>query len=180
MSDNPWTNDDSDQSEGAPKALRDHAKQLDKQLKDAQAALEKANDQIASLTKANHQTTLDGLLKDVPPSAAKWLKRDFTAENIDPSAEAVQKWLAENGGDFGYKPEGDKPAGEAPKTPEDQDLSPETLAAYQAIQEISGTNAEGGNATIQQIQALDQNPNASYEDLVKAFRAMGAPLASNA
>lgn len=167
-----------DESNNGPRALRE--------------ALEKANKRVSELEKANSDLTakvsqfsLASVLaeKKVPGNIAKWLKRD----NVEPTAEAVDKWLEENGADFGWKPGAQEAsegatAEEAPaqgqQAPQSV-LTPEEQAQYQLAQAaMSGASGAPGqpldamNAAVEQIAAK----NLSWEDTIRALAEAGIPI----
>lgn len=121
--------EDDDEQGQAPSGLR---KALDKANK-AKADLEK---QLADLRKDLATQRLGDLMKErnVPANIQRWMKRD----EVEATAEAVDKWLDENGADFGYKPEAEQQEKEAPKqeevaSPKQEEhsvLSEEDIAAY--------------------------------------------------
>lgn len=170
---------ENDNEANGPKALRE--------------ALEKANKRVAELEKANSDLTskvsqfsLASILseKKVPGNIAKWLKRD----SVEPTAEAVDKWLEENGADFGWTPGAQEAsegatAQEAPaqgqQAPQSV-LSPEEQAAYQHAQDaLSGASGAPGQpldayaAAVAQIDAK----GLSLEDTIAALRDAGIPIA---
>lgn len=141
-----------DENEQGPKALRD--------------ALEKANKKLAELAAQNETlqkqastATLASLLseKKVPANIQRWIKRDEVA----PTPEAVDKWLEENGADFGYKPgstEGSE--GEPPKEASAQAapaaqsvVTPELQAMYEWYQEAMGGSSSAPRMPADQAKA---------------------------
>ena len=176
MSNDIWSTEDPNENANVPKALRDHVKNLEKQLKDLTADLEKAKDQNAELARARNQATLETLLKDIPPRVTKWMKRDFDADKTEPSKEAVEKWLAENGEDFGYKPgEPEKPAPQPDGQQASPEVPPEIQAAYQAIQAFN-EGQTGDTSQIEQRLAELGKQDLSFQEMVAGLRDMGAPL----
>lgn len=177
-----------EQNENGPKALRE--------------ALEKANKKLAELEKANAEKdtqlakqSLANVLRDkkVPDSIQKWIKRDEVA----PTEEAVEKWLEENGSDFGWKPggqeasEGAKPE-EAPTqgapAPQASVLSEAEIAAYARVQAaLGGTSGAPAIPADQQKAAVDAVASqvnlgysaTNYEDVVRMLRDKGIPMGGN-
>lgn len=177
--------DDEQQNGGALRA------QLEKALKDLKAAQE----ENAKLSKSVKTVTLDNLLRDknVPANIQRWMKRD----EIEPTPDAVDKWLAENGEDFGYKPgvtetAAEKPsesqqvaATEAPTEPSVPSvLTPEDIAQLERIQGLlaAGTGqtvfSDAADTAVATVESK-LGPNASLEDVVAELRAQGIPIESS-
>lgn len=171
-----WNADADDVDTESPRGLREYAKSLEKQVKEATAKLEKASEQIKELTSRNATANLNDALRElkVPDRIAKWVRRD----EVEPTKEAVEKWLKENGEDFGYKPEGE-PA-EKPTTqtaPEAQTtLPPEIQAAYEAISAFTQGRTDQASPLDEQVAALGKADDLDYAGLVDKLREMGAPL----
>jgi hypothetical protein len=185
MSYDAYDDDDQQQSGGALRA------QLEKALKDLKAVQE----ENAKLSANVKTATLENLLRDkqVPPNIQRWMKRD----GVEPTAEAVDKWIAENGEDFGYKPgvqtgnvtdsaekpEGQQsPAEEAPAASAVASvLTPEDVATLQRLQ---GLLTQGTGQTILSDQVTTAvntvesqlGPNASFEEAVAALQSQGIDL----
>lgn len=180
-----YDDDDQQQNGGALRA------QLEKALKDLKAAQE----ENAKLSKSVKSVTLENLLRDkkVPANIQRWMKRD----EIEPTAEAVDKWLDENGSDFGYKPgeqtetaavrpsEGQQvQATEAPTEPAVQSvLTQEDIANFERIQ---GLLAQGVGQTVYSdaadtaVSTVESKlgPDASFEDVIAELKAQGIPIES--
>lgn len=138
------------ESGNTPSGLR---KALDKANK-AKADLEK---QLADLRKEVTSQRLSDLMRDrkVPANIQRWMKRD----EVEATPEAVDKWLAENGEDFGWKPEAEK----EPETPATKE--PEVAPK---VEQQSVLSQEDIEAYLRQ-QALGQEPNQAIPlDPVKA------------
>ena len=173
---------ETEQQDG-PKALREALEKANKE----KAELAK---QVAELNSKVSQFSLAQVLSDkkVPANVAKWLKRD----NVEPTAEAVDKWLNENGADFGWKPGAVQEASEGATAEEAQAqgqatvptpesvLSPELIAAYETIQ--AALNGASGAATspldaYESATAQIASQDLSVEDTIAALRNAGIPLA---
>lgn len=129
-------------------------------------ALEKANKRLAELEKANAEkdkklaeSTLAKILADkkVPANIQRWIKRDEVAAD----EAAVEKWLEENGADFGYKP-GATEESEVVKTEEapaqaapaaQSVLTPEIIGMLQEFQEAFGGGTSGPRMPADQAKA---------------------------
>lgn len=178
-----FDDDNDDQQSGG--ALRD---QLEKALKQLKAAQE----ENARLNASVKTVTLENILRDkqVPANIARWMKRD----EIEPTPEAVDKWIAENGDDFGYKPGQATTAGaEAPEgeqsTAKEAPAAP-AVASVLSAEDIATLERFQGllNGSVGQTVLSDQvstsvatvesklGPNASYEDVVAELQAQGIPL----
>jgi len=175
-------NDDEQQNGGALRA------QLEKALKDLKAR----DEEIAKLSASVKTVTLDNILRDekIPPHIQRWIKRD----SVEPTAEAVKQWVAENGADFGYKPgeqetaaakpsEGQSAsATEAPTEPAVPSvLTPEDVAQLERIQGLlaGGTGqsvySDAAETAVKTVES-QLGPNASMEDVVAALAAQGVPI----
>lgn len=112
MSEYTWDDEDSNEQQG-PQGLRDHAKKLEKALKDLTAKFEAEAAKTAELTKSLSAKSLDDLTRDLPPNVAKYLKKDLG--NQEPTKELIDGWLKDNAADFGYTPgaKTEAPAAEA-------------------------------------------------------------------
>jgi hypothetical protein len=174
----PYDDEQDDYSQNAPKALREA-------LEKAQKALAAAQAENASLAKQVSSAKLTDILreKNVPPKIQRWIKRD----EVDSSPEAVDKWLAENGEDFGWTPgsSAKEPEGEQSK-PEEAPaaqttpsvLSDEDVAAYQRANQLS---AQGVGQTITSDQqkaqvdavAAQLTDNPEFTDVIKLLAAQG-------
>lgn len=174
--------DGNDQEQGGPKALREA---LDK----ANKALEAANAMIAKQGTELSEIKLGQVFNEKAVPAA--LQRLMKAEKVEPSAEAVDKWLADNGSDFGWKPggaaetaEGQESAPqEAPPAEVQSVLTPEDVAAQQRLQSVAaGSNSQ--TQTSDQIEAAvaavesSLPANADYSQVVAALKAQGIPIES--
>ena len=181
MSDDIWSTED--EANQAPAGLRDHAKNLEKQLKEQQKLYADLQKQYAEIEKAQKKASLDGILreKQVPPRIAKWLTRD----EVEPTEEAVSKWLEENGEDFGFKP-GTK---EAPKQDATEQVEPEQesvlneddtalLNGWASLDESrpGGGTGERMDDRIKDVEARASRANASFDDLVKMMQEAGIPM----
>lgn len=182
MSYDDFDDNEQPQSGGALRA------QLEKALKDLKAAQEE-NTKLSASVKS---VTLENLLRDknVPPNIQRWMKRD----GVEPTSDAVDKWISENGEDFGYKPgqaqtdSASVPEGkqsesvEAPAaTAVPSVLSNEDIAALTRIQ---GLLAGGVGQTLMSdqvttaVHAVEANlgPNASFEDAVAQLQSQGIDI----
>ena len=180
-----YDDDQFDDQQSGPKALRDELAKVKKALADAQAENAKLSANVKTVT-------LENILRDkhIPANIQRWLKRD----EVEPSPEAVDKWLAENGEDFGYKPgqaptdSASTPEGEQPKSVEapaatavESVLSADDIAALERIQ---GLLAGGTGQTLMSdqvtnvVNAVESNlsPNATFEDAVKELAAQGIAI----
>ena len=173
---------DFDQNDQSAGGLR---KALEKANKRAEAAEAKNAELAKSVNEFRLATVLSQ--KSVPPSIQRWIKK----EGVEPTPEAVDQWLAENGEDFGWKPGGtvEKPEGqesapeEAPAAAQSV-LTPEDIAAQQRIQQVTSTGV-GQTVSSDQIDAAvnavasSLGPDASYEDVISALAAQGIAVESN-
>ena len=185
MSDYDDYDEENEDSGTSPKSLR--------------AALNKANKILAELKSQNEALTgqvnesrLASLLstKKVSPSIQRWIKKD----GVEPTAEAVDKWLAENGEDFGWKPGGEtqvkendtetkhESSEEQPRTERRSVLTDEDIAALERVQALAGQgsgpvyHADQDKATVDRIaQGLDP---LDYDGAVAQLKAAGIEIES--
>lgn len=174
--------DDTEQTGGALRA------QLEEALKKVQA-LTAENEKLGKSVKT---ATLDTVLRDkgIPAHIQRWIKRD----DVEPTPDAVDKWVAENGADFGYKPgkqetaavepsEGQQvQAVEAPTEPAVPSvLTPEDVANLERIQGLlaggSGQTAysDAAETAVKTVES-QLGPNATMDQLVAALAAQGVPI----
>lgn len=162
---------------------------LRKALEKANKALAAEQAKTAELSKSVNEFRLTSVLaaKQVPANIQRWMKRD----GVEPTAEAVDQWLAENGEDFGWKPgstaekpEGQESAPEEAPAAAQSVLTPEDIAAQQRIQQVSATGV-GQTVMSDQVDAAvaavesATGPNASFNDVVKALAAQGIDIQSH-
>lgn len=174
---------DDDSNDQGPKALRDALEKANKKL----AELEKQN---ADLAKKANEGTLSQIFtaKKVPANIQRWMKRD----EVEASPEAVDKWLEENGSDFGWNPQAasaETPEGqqtEAKEAPAAQSvLTPEDVAALQRGQQLSAAasgqhllsdQADQAVATAAQVLTGGRD---DLDKLMAAFKEQGIPVESS-
>lgn len=172
MSDNDWFLDPGfDGDEQAAPGLRDAYKELKKQFKSLQADLTKAAERAAAAEAAAKATAFEQLLaeKKIPPRIARWIKRD----EVEASAEAIDKWIAENGEDFGWK--GEAPADkqeDAQAQSEQSLLTEDEIAQQRAVAGLSQEVSPPGDVE-SKLAALQQK-YANSSDLDAVLRDMSA------
>lgn len=134
-------------------------KHLREALDKANAELKKLREQTEAQAKQLAETSLSNILRDkgVPAHIQRWIKRDDVAAN----EAAVDKWLEENGADFGYQPGAtEESGGEAPKEAPAQAasaqsvLTPELQEALAAFQEAFGGGTSGPRMPADQQKAI--------------------------
>lgn len=176
MSDDIWnTEDETDLS--APKALREYAEKLKKELEESRKAAAELQKEYAKLEKSQKVANLEGILRDkqVPANIAKWIKRD----DVDASEEAVSKWLEENGEDFGYKanqPPTQQAQPDQSATPVVSEADAQALEAWGSLDE----NRPGGGIDVRfadQLKDMEAR-NLSYDEIVEGLRKAGVPVGS--
>jgi hypothetical protein len=164
---------DEDGNENGPKALREHAKKLEKQLADLQKRFDEEQAARAAAEKAAKSQSLNSILRDkgVKPGLARWLEKD----GVEATAEAVGAWLKENGEFFNVKAtepvekatNEDEPAGEP-------SVSPETEAAIRASQGLDASGVSPSEVDVmQKLQSIDVSKFNSPEELQAAIAATG-------
>lgn len=164
-----------DEYGNAPKALRDHAKALEKQLADLQKKFEDEAKARQVAEKAAKSQTLTSILREkgIKPQLAKWLEKD----EVEANAEAVDAWLKENGEFFNVKPAAD-PEVPAPETDEPgvPNVDPELEAALRASQQLDASGVTPGEASIvAKLQSVDVS-KLSEEQLYEHFRSLGIEM----
>lgn len=167
-----------DEYGNAPKALRDHAKNLEKQLSDLQKKFEDAEKARLAAEKTAKSQTLTSILREkgVKPQLAKWLEKD----EVEASPEAVDEWLKENGEFFNVKPT--EPVSQEPSEEvviEGMDnVPPELAAALRASQQLDASGISPSEADIRaKIQSVDVNPGrVNEEQLQEQLRALGVDI----
>lgn len=165
-----------DYDENGPKALRDHAKKLEKQLADAQKANEALQAQVTDLSGQVKKSSLADLLKSagVDPKFAPRADRD----GADATKEGVEKWIAENKDFYNFgqpkeqEPKADEqePAGE-PNIPEGME------DAVRASQSLDASGVSPSEVDVmQKLQSIDPSKLGSMEELSAALAAAGVQL----
>jgi hypothetical protein len=145
-------------------------------VKDKDAELGTIREELTGLKTEKSSRTMAELLesKGAKPTLAKYMK------DVEPTDEAVTKWLTENGDDFGYKPEA---AGDGKPEGDGQNGAPVLDPAMQAIldsmakvQNQEATAAPGlvtgDDKNLEFLGRVGQNAQ-SFEDVEKALRAAG-------
>lgn len=161
--------------------LRKAKKADEKRIKDLEAELEAAKSEATDFKGKLGAVTVAEMLrtKGIDPGVSKFLK------DVEPTKEALEGWLAENGKLIGYDPTkgaGDKgengePNGESEQNGEIQE-SPEMaeLKAQMArVQQAEANAAPGSIAGAKDLEAilrLDQNAT-SFEDVEKGLKSIG-------
>ena len=166
-----------DEYGNAPKALRDHAKNLEKQIAELQKKFDEAEKARVAAEKTAKSQTLTSILRDkgIKPQLAKWLEKD----EVEASPEAVDEWLKENGEFFNVKPTPAEPEGQEPTEEvviEGMDnVPPELAAALRASQQLDASGISPSEANIRaKIESVDVNPHrVSEEQLQEQLRALG-------
>lgn len=176
---------DDDATDEGPKALRDLVKKLQKDLEKVSTE----RDQFASKAKEADLSKVFTKL-NVPPRIQRWMK------DVDSTEEAVTKWLAENGEDFGYTPgqaqtdsvktpEGEQSTSEeAPATAVASVLSEEDIATFQRLQGLlSGSTgqtvmSDQADTVVQSVESK-LGSDASFEDVIAELKRQGVDVQSN-
>jgi len=132
---------DDDDYFDAPKALRDHVKRLQEQLK----GVVQERDTLSS--KLSNRSASD-VLADKGFKNPKRVARDLLADKVDPSDEAaVTKWLEENGDDYAkaqVQPASDAAPAEGGEGTED-DGTPEIQSGHEAMQRTTTGASPAGH-----------------------------------
>lgn len=177
---------DDDTNEDGPKALRDLVKKLQRDL---EKVTEERNTFASKAKEADLSKVFTKL--SVPPRIQRWMK------DVEPTEEAVGKWLAENGEDFGYTP--GQAQTDSVKTPEGEQytsteapaataaqsvLSEEDIATYQRLTGLmaagAGQHLPSDHAdTVVNSVADKLGPDASFEAVIAELRSQGIAVESS-
>jgi len=150
---------DSEESEDAPRALREYAKQLKRQLETTQAELGKATKQLASRAIAE-------VLADKGFKNPKRVERDLLADDIDPhDQQAVAAWLEANGDD--YAKGAVTPASESP-APETTELAQQ----YDRLSVGSDSQTAAPNDLWARVQA-EITPDMTGDQVIEVYKRHG-------
>ena len=161
-----------------PKALRDHAKNLEKQLADLQKKFDDAEKARQAAEKVAKSQSLTSLLRDkgIKPALAKWLEKD----EVEATPEAVDAWLKENGEFFNVKPSEPEAKPSAEDTePQGQPNIPEGMeAAIRASQNLDASGLSPSEVdAVTKIRSVDTDPSrVTEEQLREQLRALGVDV----
>lgn len=146
---------DSDEFISAPKALRDHVKNL----QNANKRLAETNQTLTGQVTAS---ALSGVLAEF--KNPERVKRDLLSDKIDPlDSEAVKTWLSANGDDYA------KGAASAPSN-----ADPELEQERSAHERINSTELrQPADLSKQEATFQEITPEMNGQDLIKLFRAKG-------
>jgi len=160
------------------KADRAKAKRI-KELEDILAEREKS---LAELNGKVKVTGVTEVLKarGANPALAKYALKD----DVEPTEEAVDAWLAENGSLFGYEPKSAEATAEsgAPSNEGgdgvDMSALADALAAMQRVQtgEANSAPALAGNDKVMQALAAIDTKATSFDDAAKALGQLGITI----
>ena len=167
-----------EQGNNGPADLRKALEKAKRDLKAAQDRAEAAEQAAADALQKVKATSLRDLLTDakVDPKFARLAERD----GIEPTAEAVKSWIAENKDFYNFGPA--KAATEQVADEEEQaedeevdDLDPTYRAAIEQSGRIeSGSAGVGSTSLIDRIQSL--KASGSLDELYKGLADLGAPI----
>lgn len=157
--------------------LRAANKAQAKQLKELTASLETATTSVAALTKTVNAGTVAGILKGkgVDPGVSKFLT------DVEPTEEAINTWLADNGKLIGYDPtkgSDEAPDGQPVVTTDTTPVSPEMAALQAAMARVQTAEANAAPGLLASaagadaVTRLDQNVT-SFADAEKGLRDLG-------
>jgi hypothetical protein len=160
------------------KANRAQNKRI-KELEDVLAEREKALNELSGKVKVTGVTDILKL-RGANPALAKYALKD----DVEPTEEAVDAWLTENGSLFGYEPKGTEvstdQSGVLGSESGDVDMSAlaDALAAMQRVQtgEANSAPALAGNDKVMQALAAIDNKATSFNDAAKALGQLGITI----
>lgn len=160
-----WDDDDDEfDFSNDPAANTPLVKQLRKQLKDAQKAATDWQDKATKAESSNRQRVVADVLKDkgASPALARYALSDLKEQGVEPTAEAVNGWLTENGELFGYKPAPVTDMASALGLPSGTELPADLIQQYQKF--LNGqTNASGHTDPTDATLAAVQNAKTADE-----------------
>lgn len=148
---------DSEEFEDAPKALRDYAKNLKKQLDAKASELDGVRTQLASRSLAD-------VLGSKTFKNPKRVQQDILRDGIDPlDTDAVEAWLADNSDDYA---QGDGSTAAAPVASEQQQAH-ERMAAV--------TSAGASSSELSKFEMVQQliTPEMSGDDVIALYAKHG-------
>jgi len=160
------------------KANRAQNKRI-KELEDILAEREKALNELSGKVKVSGVTDILKA-KGANPALARYALKD----DVEPTEEAVDAWLAENGSLFGYEPKAAEVSTEQSTVSGseggDVDMSAlaDALAAMQRVQtgEANSAPALAGNDKVMQALAAIDNKATSFDDAAKALGQLGITI----
>lgn len=156
------------------KQLRAANKAQEKQVKELMASLETATASVTALTKTVNTGTVADILKGkgVDPGVSKFLI------DVEPTEDAINTWLADNGKLIGYDPTkgSDAANGEQPVvTPTSTQVSPEMAQLQAAMARVQAAEANAAPGLLvnaageDAIARLGKNVT-SFDDVTKGLR----------
>jgi len=156
------------------KANRAQNKRI-KELEEVLAEREKALNELSGKVKV---TGVTDILKarGANPALARYALKD----DVEPTEEAVDAWLTENGSLFGYEPKAVEVSDSSvPGESGDVDMSSiaDALAAMQRVQtgEANSAPALAGNDKMAQAFAAIDSKATSFDDVARALSQLGIP-----
>ena len=175
---NVYENDDFDQEQSDPGNLR-------KAVEKANKAASAKDAELAQLRAELNEVKLGQVFTEKNVPAA--LQRLMKAEKVEASPEAVDKWLTENGSDFGWAPQA-----ASTQKPEGQQVPPQEAPAVQSVLDeddiaalgridgvaVAGSQTDNGDRVASVVSAVEsQLPrNARFEDVVALLQAQGVEM----
>lgn len=167
---------DDENTEG-PKALREHAKKLEKQLAESLKANEALQGQVTDLTVAVKKSSLTDLLKQAGVDPKFVVKAD--RDGVDATEDGVKAWIEENRDfyNFGKPAEKDGAVGEETE-PTGEPTIPEGME--EGVRAGQGLDASGVSpsevSVMSKLQSIDPSKLGSREELNAALAAAGVQL----
>lgn len=163
--------------ENGPKALRDHAKKLEKELADLKKSLEDERQARAEAEKKAKSASLADLLRDakVDPKFARLASRD----EVEPTKEAVAAWIEENKDFYSFTPKQEATAETtAADEPQGQPNIPEGMEdAVRASQALDASGVAPSDVTvINKLQSIKADHTISEDQLLKELADAGVEL----
>lgn len=160
MSDIQHIDIDSDDFDDAPRALREYAKSLKKELEARSKELSEVRGQLTSRAVAD-------VLADRGFKNPKRVERDLLADGIDPlNSEAVESWLNDNGDDYAR-------AGGSENTGSENPAAASEAAAHQTINNVV-SEASAAEASTRLEQAFAEiTPDMNGEQVAAVYAKYG-------
>lgn len=167
-------NDDYDQEQSGPKALRDALEKAKRELAEAKKALEAEVAAKADLEKKVKSSTLRDALTDagIDPKYARFAERD----GVEATPESVKKWVDESKDVYAFLAPKAQAREQEQDGPEDV-VDPDLVAGIEAGQSAeSGGQPRGSNSVIDTLAGADPSSFKSEAELYAYLQKLGAPV----
>lgn len=163
-----------DEAANGPKALRDHVKQLEKQLAETAKAKEALESQVADLSGQVKKSSLSDLLKEagIDPKFATRADRD----GADATPEGVKAWIDENRDfyNFGAAPTQEASDGDEPEQAGEPTIPDGMEDGVRAGQGLDASGVAPSEVSVMsKLQSIDPTKFSTRAELEAALSAAG-------